>query len=292
MKTITPSTKRNAGILRLLRADLEISQVERTDELVRLGDPQAVIDEYSKSIFEVDSAEEIDIHNWQERGFNLVSILEQDYPVILRDVRESPALLYWQGQLSPHEKGVSIVGSREASPEAIQASFQLASELSKQGIPVISGLARGIDAAAHRGALSVGGRTIAIMGTGLDQTSPVINKELRFQIEENNGLVLSQFEPDSEVRKFNFPMRNAVMSGYGVATIVMAATEKSGTRHQVKAALAHGRKVIFTGTVANNVQWANRLILQGKAIRVNSLDKAIEAAQGVTCSYGRQTTLF
>lgn len=276
MHTLTRPEEQNADILRLLRADLGLSQVERTDELVRLGDAQSVINEHSTTLFASHTSEEEEIEQWKNQGYNLVNILEDRYPTVLRDVRESPAILYWQGKLETEEKGVSIVGSREASPAAIEASFQLAKSLAQRGIPVISGLARGIDTAAHEGAIAAGGRTIAIMGTGLDRTSPVANRALREKIQTEDGLVLSQFEPGAPVKRFNFPMRNAVMSGYGLATIVMAATEKSGTRHQVRAAIGHGRKVIFTGTVANKVKWANDLVEQGKAERVTSLDEAVE----------------
>lgn len=292
MHTLANPLEQNANILRLLRSDLGISQIERTDELVRMGDPQAVIDEYIQTIFPSKASEENEIIDWQSRGFNLVNILEPEYPVILRDVRESPAILYWQGKLSPKEAGVSVVGSRDASTKAVEAAFQLGKRLASNDIPVISGLARGIDTAAHEGALSVGGRTIAIMGTGLERTSPVTNRDLRNRIQNHDGLVLSQFEPDSPVRKYNFPMRNAVMSGYGLATIVMAATEKSGTRHQVKAALSHGRKVILTGTIANYVEWAKKLVDENKAIRVTSLDEAVEASIDVIRGYGEQTGLF
>lgn len=292
MHTLAEPLEQNANILRLLRAKLGISQIERTDELVRMGDPQSVIDEYIQTIFAAKSSECREIIDWQSRGFNLVNILEDEYPVILRDVRESPAILYWQGELRPEEAGVSVVGSRDASPQAVQAAFQLAQELAAQGIPVISGLARGIDEAAHEGALSVSGRTIAIMGTGLDRTSPVANRNLRDRIQTHGGLVLSQFEPDSPVRKYNFPMRNAVMSGYGLATIVMAATEKSGTRHQVKAALSHGRKVIFTGAIANHIDWAKKLVEENKAIRVTSLDEAVDASIGVIRGYDQQMKLL
>ena len=276
MHTLTRPEEQNADILRLLRADLGLSQVERTDELVRLGDAQSVINEHSTTLFASHTSEEEEIEQWKNQGYNLVNILEDRYPTVLRDVRESPAILYWQGKLETEEKGVSIVGSREASPAAIEASFQLAKSLAQRGIPVISGLARGIDTAAHEGAIAAGGRTIAIMGTGLDRTSPVANRALREKIQTEDGLVLSQFEPGAPVKRFNFPMRNAVMSGDGLATIVMAATEKSGTRHQVRAAIGHGRKVIFTGTVANKVKWANDLVEQGKAERVTSLDEAVE----------------
>ncbi|QRP20930.1 DNA-processing protein DprA [Corynebacterium macginleyi] len=292
MHTLTRPEEQNADILRLLRADLGLSQIERTDELVRLGDAQFVINEHSRTLFASHASEEEEIEQWKNQGYNLVNILEDTYPTVLRDVRESPAILYWQGKLETGEKGVSIVGSREASHEALEASFQLAKSLAQRKIPVISGLARGVDTAAHEGAIAAGGRTIAIMGTGLDRTSPVTNRALREKIQTGDGLVLSQFEPGAPVKKFNFPMRNAVMSGYGLATIVMAATEKSGTRHQVKAALNHGRKVIFTGTVANTVRWAKRLVDENKAIRVTSLAEAVDASIEVTLGYGEQTKLF
>ncbi|MEY8577196.1 DNA-processing protein DprA [Corynebacteriaceae bacterium 6-324] len=292
MSTLASRKEQTADILRLLRADLGMSQTERVNELLRLRNAQRVLLDNTSTLFASRTAEEEELDSWHSSGFNSVNVLEEEYPELLLGVREAPGILYWQGTLNPSELGVSIVGSRAADSAVLRITREFAAMLATEGIPVISGLAKGIDTAAHEGALSVGGRTIAVMGTGLDKTYPAENKHLREDIQANQGLVMTQFEPYSDTHRFNFPMRNAVMSGYGLATVVMAATEKSGTRHQVKAAVKHGRKVIFTGRVANYVKWANELVMQGKAVSVTSLEHAVDVAQSVIDERNSQTMLF
>lgn len=277
------------ALLSLTRADLELSLSERVNEVLRCGDAMAVLQEYGIDL--ADSAT-WDLHRWASRGISFLSILDPDYPRLLTEVKEAPGILYYRGTLSPEEKGVSIVGSRSADDSTLLACYELSQALVRQGIPVISGLARGVDTAAHEGALDAGGRTVAVVGTGLDQTYPPENSLLQKRVEAEGGLVLSQFEPQSTVRKFNFPMRNAVMSGLGVATIVMAATENSGTKHQAHAAVKHGRKVIVTNRVRNTVAWANRLVEQGKAQEARSLDDAVMLAIEARKSRLEVPTLF
>lgn len=292
MDTLASRKEQTADILRLLRADLGMSQTERVNELLRLRNAQRVLRENTGALFASRATEEEELDSWHSSGFNSVNVLEEEYPELLLGVKEAPGILYWQGQLEPSELGVSIVGSRSADSAVLEVTREFAAMLAEENIPVISGLAKGIDTAAHEGALSVGGRTIAVMGTGLDKTYPAENKNLRHEIQTRQGLVVTQFEPYSDTHRFNFPMRNAVMSGYGLATVVMAATEKSGTRHQVKAAVKHGRKVIFTGRVANTIKWANDLVVQGKAISVTSLEHAVGVAKEVIDERNSQTVLF
>lgn len=261
-----PSHRDILRLTRLPKKTLPLSQPERVQALLEHGSVTDILNEYRPDLAlgldaeEPPSEVERDLQSWRDRGYRVTSIFDDDYPHLLREVHEAPALVYTQGEIVPQEQGVSIVGSRTAPDGALSAAFDLSQELSRQGIPVISGLARGIDTAAHHGALAVGGRTIAVMGTGLDHTYPEENWDLRRRIIDERGLILSQFEPPAGPTKASFPMRNQVMSGYGVATIVMAATEKSGTRHQAQAASAHGRAIIFAGSVAADVSWARDLV--------------------------------
>lgn len=123
---------------------------------------------------------------------------------------------------------------------------------------MLSGLAEGIDTAAHRAALAKGGRTVAIIGTGIAQVYPAANRDLQTRI-ACEGLVLSQFWPEGATQRHNFLMRNAVMSGYGRATVIVEASETSGTRVQARMAVEHGRPVIMTDRVLAANQWAQRL---------------------------------
>jgi DNA processing protein len=136
---------------------------------------------------------------------------------------------------------------------------ELARELVSRKMTVVSGLARGIDTAAHRAALAAGGRTVAVIGTGINRVYPAENGDLQAEIAVR-GLVISQFWPDASPQKQNFLMRNATMSGYGLATVVVDAGEHSGARAQARMAVEHGRQVILTDQVVVRNQWAQSLL--------------------------------
>lgn len=199
-----------------------------------------------------------EIKAWVERGLNLVTVLDAEYPRRLLDIRETPPFLFYEGILLPDDAGLSVVGSRGASSAGLKLAGDVARFLVEQGLTVISGLAAGIDAAAHRAALEVGGRTVAFIGTGITKSYPAQNAGLQREIAER-GLVLSQFFPDAPPTKQSFPMRNASMSGYGLATIVIEASERSGTRIQTRLAGEHGRPVILTEQVASSTTWGGAL---------------------------------
>jgi len=154
---------------------------------------------------------------------------------------------------------VAVVGSRKASEEGLRIASNLARELVGRNVTVVSGLAVGIDAAAHRAALGAGGRTVAVIATGINKTYPAANRELHRAI-ASRGLLLSQFWPDAPPQKHTFLMRNATMSGYGIATVVVEAGEHSGARAQAGMAIEHGRPVILTDLVVNRNRWAQDLI--------------------------------
>lgn len=199
-----------------------------------------------------------EIAQWDERGLKFTTVLDESYPRRLLDIHETPPLLFYEGDLRPEDMGMSVVGSRGASLDGQRLAGQVAHFLVDEGLTVISGLASGIDAAAHRAALVAGGRTVAFIGTGITREYPTVNARLQHEIAER-GLVLSQFLPDAPPTKQSFPMRNASMSGYGLATIVIEAGEHSGTRNQARKAGEHGRPVILTKQVASTTSWGAAL---------------------------------
>ena len=230
-----------------------LSQPDRVQVLLDSADPrEALADIAGPSLLDdpaLSQARE-DVDNWLSQGMGLVSVLADQYPARLRDVREAPALLYYQGDLTPADQGVCIFGSRDADDDALRVADYVARAAVEAGLTVVSGLAAGIDTAAHTAALDAGGRTVAVMGTGLERTYPATNKNLRERIVANRGLVMTQFEPNASVKPANFPMRNAVMSGYGITTFVVTASEHSGTRSQTKNAVKHGRGIVLARRVA------------------------------------------
>jgi DNA processing protein len=153
-------------------------------------------------------------------------------------------------------RGVAVVGTRDPSPEGVQRARQLARELAHAGITVYSGLAKGIDAAAHEGALEAGGRTIAVIGHGLLQPIyPKENTELASRIVEHGALV-SQFRPDTAPSRYTFPMRNAVTSGLSQGTVVVEASRTSGARMQARLAAEHGKRVWLLSSLVERFTWA------------------------------------
>ena len=154
---------------------------------------------------------------------------------------------------------MSVVGSRQASDRGLSVAGEIARALVSRRVTVVAGLALGIDTAAHRAALAAGGRTVAVIGTGINRTYPAQNKDLHAEI-ATRGLLLSQFWPDAPPQKHTFLMRNATMSGYGLATVVVEAGEKSGARAQARMAVEHGRPVILTNRVRERNEWAQALV--------------------------------
>ena len=253
-----------AYILALVRLRRRgITQADRVNDLLTTGDPErsyhrARAGGGQPSLLDVDDdlrRAHDDISRWLEAGYGIVSVLSDRYPSRVREVREAPALLYYQGALLSDDDAVCVIGSRQASPQGLSDARDAARALVAHGYTVLAGLAAGIDTAAHVAALDAGGRTVAIMGTGLDRTYPASNADLRSEIVKVGGLVLTQFAPGSPVRPANFPMRNAVMSGYGLASYVVEASEHSGTRTQTRLALHHGRQVILSQRVARGASW-------------------------------------
>ncbi len=211
-----------------------------------------------------------DLAAWEQDGVNFISVLDTDYPQQLLDIVETPPFLFAQGQVVSDDQGMSVVGARKASERGKDIAAKIADFLVSQGLTVIAGLAAGIDAAAHSAALAAGGRTVAFIGTGSTVFYPPQNRDLQAAIAAK-GLVLSQFWPDATPQKYSFPMRNALMSGYGLATIVVEAGETSGTRGQARAAVAHGRPVILTGSVVDGNEWARALLPSPGVHRIDSL---------------------
>jgi DNA processing protein len=199
-----------------------------------------------------------DLDAWHSEGLIFSTVLDEQYPARLRDIHQVPPFIFARGELRTDDLAVSVVGSRDASEQGIKMATSVAEALVGEGISVISGLAAGIDTAAHRAAIGAGGRPVGIIGTGIRLQYPAANRGLHAQVAER-GLLLSQFWPDAPPQKHTFPMRNATMSGYGVATVVIQAGEHSGARIQARMAVEHGRPVILTDLVLNATAWAKEL---------------------------------
>ncbi|MDX6506111.1 MAG: processing protein [Gaiellaceae bacterium] len=198
-------------------------------------------------------AEEIEA--WESKGMRLVTVLDAAYPENLRSVHDRPPFVFVAGRIEAGDaRSVAVVGTRRASADGLDQARVIASHLVAADYTVVSGLAAGIDAAAHQAALDVGGRTVAVIGTGLRSAYPAQHADLRRRIAEQSAVV-SQFWPDAPPTKRSFPMRNAVMSGFALATVVVEASQTSGARMQARFALAHGRPVFLLESLLSH-KWA------------------------------------
>jgi DNA processing protein len=196
-----------------------------------------------------------DLEGWRRAGIRMVTVLDDGYPSNLRMIHQRPPLLFVRGVDDDRDAmAVAVVGTRQPTPLGIEQTRRLAAGLVERGIPVISGLAAGIDSTAHKAALAGGGRTVAVIGTGIDRVYPPQNAELQNEIAAK-GLVISQFLPGAPPTKVSFPMRNAVMSGYALATVVVEASYRSGARMQARLALQHGRHVFLMRSLLEH-DWA------------------------------------
>lgn len=221
-----------------------------------------------------------DLLRWTEAGLIFTTVLDNEYPLRLRDIHEAPLFLFGQGLLLSNDQGVSVVGSRDASPGGLDAARGIATALANAQLTVISGLARGIDTAAHTAALAVGGRTVAFVATGINRTYPSENRPLHEAISDT-GLVLSQFWPDAPPQRHTYLMRNALMSGYGLATIVVEAGEKSGARAQARMAVEHGRPVVLTRSVFDRNEWAKKLSTKPNVYVASGIDDVASALREI-----------
>jgi DNA processing protein len=215
------------------------------------------------------------IGRWEDQGSTLVTVLDEEYPAQLRGIHQAPPVLFARGSVLREDAAVSVVGSRKASDRGLAIAAGVARELASRGVTVVAGLALGIDAAAHRAALTAGGRTVAVIGTGINRAYPAENRDLHEEIAAR-GLLLSQFWPDAPPQKRNFLMRNATMSGYGLATVVVEAGEHSGARVQARTAIEHGRPVILTNLVVERNDWARALVQRPGVHVAGSLSSVLD----------------
>ncbi len=201
---------------------------------------------------------------------------DAEYPAHLRGLPEAPDTLHVRGALAERDVlAIAVVGSRRATPYGLEVAETLAADLAARGATIVSGLARGIDTAAHRGALRVGGRTVAVLGSGVDVVYPPENARLADEIAAR-GALLSQFAPGTPPLPHHFPTRNAVIAGLSLAVVVVEAAERSGSLITARLAAELGREVLAVpGRVtAAESRGANRLIQDGAALALGWEDVA------------------
>jgi DNA processing protein len=241
--------QRPGGLDRLLLGEVteDTPEAARTAELItqyldRLDHHrQAVLEEVSRA---------------EGAGAELVTVLDQGYPRTLRLIFNLPPFLFVRGHLLERDlRSVAVVGTRQPTDLGLQKATKMGRLLTDAGVTVVSGLAKGIDTAAHQAALERGGRTIAVVGTGILRCYPKENTDLAERIAAA-GAVVSQFWPSAPPASWSFPRRNVTMSGIAQGTVVIEASATSGAKMQARLALQHGKKVFLLRSLVDNYPWA------------------------------------
>jgi len=208
-------------------------------------------------------------------GARLVTVMDVGYPANLRLIPNLPPFLFYRGEFREEDaRSVAVVGTRKPSDAGTDRAARMSRLLAERDVTVISGLAKGIDTAAHRAALAAGARTIAVFGTGITQCYPAENRDLAEEIAASGALV-SQFWPTRPPGRDTFPRRNVVTSGISQGTVVIEASSTSGAKMQARLAIEHGKKVFLVRSLVTSQPWANDYVQKRGAIEVGDVDEVI-----------------
>lgn len=232
----------------------------------------------------------------QEVKVKVVTLLDPGYPRFLKSISDPPVALFYAGKLAVMQRpAVALVGSRKCGDYGRQITKQLAGELARLGFVVVSGLAAGIDAAAHGAALEVGGLTLAVLGSGPDIVYPRHHRDLAAGIVHQDGCVLSEFPPGTPPRAFHFPVRNRIISGLCHAVIVVEAQQRSGSLITAHHCLDQGRQLFAVPGPINQTgsRGTNTLIASGEAAALTSITQVLEDLSGLLgMAAGHRSQLF
>jgi DNA processing protein len=229
-----------------------------------------------------------------EQGVRLITVLDDDYPENLKLIFNRPPFIWVRGQLESRSlRAIAVVGTRQATPQGHATAARLARGLAQARVTVLSGLARGIDTAAQTATIEAGGKTVAVVGTGiLAPVYPAENGELAERIVETGGAIVSQFWPQAPPRKINFPRRNIVMSGMAAGTVVVEAAATSGAKMQARLALEHGKRLFLPQPLVASQEWARTYATRPGVTVVSDLGdildelvKVVEVPHQLTLSF-------
>ena len=214
----------------------------------------------------------------EQYGCQVITQDDAAYPPLLKEIADAPLMLYVKGELKPEDAlSISCVGSRSAKDYGRQVSHRFSYQLAQRGVTVVSGLARGIDTNAHRGALDAGGRTIAVMGNGLSLIYPASNDKLAEEIMQA-GALISEFPMGMQPMGKNFPRRNRIISGMTLGTIVVEASNRSGALITARHALEQGREVFAVpGPIFSELSTGTHKLIREGAGLVHSVEELLEA---------------
>ena len=221
----------------------------------------------------------------QQKGIDILTLTHTDYPALLLEIPDPPPYLYVYGCISASKKNISIVGSRNATQYGRDTTQRLGRDLASLGMTIVSGMARGIDTAAHEGALMARGKTIAVLGSGLERIYPKQNEALFHRIAET-GAVISEFPLSAEPEAHHFPMRNRIISGLSLGTVIVEATLRSGSLITARLAAEQNREVFAVPGSINSFKstGTHTLIKQGAKLVEQAGDIMEEISHGFDAS--------
>ncbi len=223
---------------------------------------------------EVEESLLMEVDKLEKIGGEIITILNERYPFLLKKIYDPPIILYKLGQFKKEdENSIAVVGTRRPSDYGRKQAEKLCKELVERNLTIVSGLARGIDSISHRVALKNSGRTVAVIGSGLDVIYPPENKKLFSEIQKN-GVVLSEYSLGTKPDAMNFPKRNRIISGLSAGTVIIETGVTGGALHTASFALDQGREVFaIPGNVnAQTSEGTNRLIQKGEAKLITNVD--------------------
>ena len=209
----------------------------------------------------------------QEYGCQVLTLYDTEYPALLKEIDTPPIVIYIRGELTSEDSlSLALVGSRDAKDYGRKASYRLSYQLAQRGLTIVSGLAKGIDTAAHRGALESGGRTLAVMGSGLSFVYPAANTDLAEKITAS-GALISEFPMETTPKPNNFPRRNRIISGLTLGTVVVEASNRSGALITARLAGEQGREVFAVpGEIFSELSTGTHKLINNGAKLVNTVD--------------------
>ncbi len=209
----------------------------------------------------------------EEYGCQVLTLYDTAYPALLKEIDTPPIVIYIRGELTSEDSlSLALVGSRDAKDYGRKASYRLSYQLAQRGLTIVSGLAKGIDTAAHRGALESGGRTLAVMGSGLSFVYPAANTDLAEKITAS-GALISEFPMETTPKPNNFPRRNRIISGLTLGTVVVEASNRSGALITARLAGEQGREVFAVpGEIFSELSTGTHRLINNGAKLVNTVD--------------------
>jgi len=294
------------GLLDLILSRLgELSQREKIllcesfnteQDLIRQSrsDIETIIGHELAAFWDIDSMRtlaERDAAAARLRGINMVSWRSPAYPPLLREINDPPVLLFFRGTLpNPEMPLAAVVGTRKPSPQAAAQAFEIARDLARGGISVVSGLAFGIDAMSHRGNIEGGAPTVAVLGSGVDAVYPSSNRPLARRILETGGALLSEYPPGASPRKWSFPARNRIIAGLARGVLIVEAPQKSGALITARFALDYNRDLWVASAGVDAEQNITRFDRRGTAKLAGDGAEIIHSAADILRAWDREIT--